>query len=644
MPGAGQYGRRLRHAVIGTLTTPRDWATPALTGHATLPPHTGQAGSLASAPIGDAMEKLVSEADLVKQARAAQSHDGPAASLLAAELRARFPANRVGYLIGAVRARQLRQFDVAQAILDDAGQRFAGQAWLAGELAWLAHARGDADLAQRLAADLRKRFPDSPAGYRIGAVGARGLRQFDLADAILAEAAPRFADEAWLATEQAWLAHMRGDADRALELAGDLRNRFPDLAAGYQIATVVARTQRRFDEASAILAEAAPRFADQAWLASDQAWVVYLCGDAELAGQLAADLRDRFPDHAAGYQIAIILLRASNLLGEAQAILDLAQPRFCDEPWFIRHSAEVSNLAVNRADAARLVTALSREDGDLAALTRARSRVAGKVVVVVGMHRAGTSLCAKIVNRLGFALGGPLLTPNIDNPDGYQEHKDINECHEALLALMGASWDTIWSVRSSVEESLQSVEAGAILDRLTAIVVKELEDSGGCWGFKDPRTACFLPAWINIFDSLGIEPLWVLAVRDPRAVAASLHARNRLPPELGELLWTEHYLNALRHLGSRMACIVHYEQWFSSGREQLATLAGAIGMDSFEAIDHASQAINPELMHNASKTQAAELPVAKAVYTWLCAEHALPGDLEKTAKLVWNHLRDVGKP
>jgi hypothetical protein len=330
-------------------------------------------------------------------------------------------------------------------------------------------------------------------------------------------------------------------------------------------------------------------------------------------------------------------------VAEAEAILEEARSRFSTEAWFVRQSAEISDLAKlagNRAAAERLIETLSAERNGSPFPARDPPEASGRPVVIVGMHRAGTSLCTRIVNALGYSLGGPLLGPRFDNPEGYQEHEEIFHSHVELLSHLEASWDTSWSVRPSIRQRLQSAEVRPILDRLKSIVVKELTASDGRWAFKDPRTACLLPAWTCIFEELGIEPLWVLAVRDPRAVAASLYARNRLPTAVGELLWAEHYLNALRHLGPRIAGIIHYEKWFSRDQDQLDVLANILGAVSFADMERAAGSITHSLRHNAPQPGAATLGVARDVYSWLCSDRLPLGVLQERAGLVWQGLRE----
>ena len=55
------------------------------------------------------------------------------------------------------------------------------------------------------------------------------------------------------------------------------------------------------------------------------------------------------------------------------------------------------------------------------------------LILVVGMHRSGTSLLGSILGALGVALPGPLIPGDQHNPAGYFERSDITALQEELL-------------------------------------------------------------------------------------------------------------------------------------------------------------------------------------------------------------------
>ena len=56
-------------------------------------------------------------------------------------------------------------------------------------------------------------------------------------------------------------------------------------------------------------------------------------------------------------------------------------------------------------------------------------------IIVLGMHRAGTSAVTRLINLMGAYLGPEeqLLPATPDNPKGYWERIDVLQLHEWLL-------------------------------------------------------------------------------------------------------------------------------------------------------------------------------------------------------------------
>src|ERR1700722_3730092 len=63
-----------------------------------------------------------------------------------------------------------------------------------------------------------------------------------------------------------------------------------------------------------------------------------------------------------------------------------------------------------------------------------------RALLLLGMHRSGTSATARVVNLLGADLGDNLVTPGSDNPDGFWEHAEAVRINDALLEGLGRTW------------------------------------------------------------------------------------------------------------------------------------------------------------------------------------------------------------
>jgi hypothetical protein len=71
------------------------------------------------------------------------------------------------------------------------------------------------------------------------------------------------------------------------------------------------------------------------------------------------------------------------------------------------------------------------------------ARAHATVVCVLGMHRSGTSLVARMLNLLGVHLGPDprVLTSGKDNPTGYWEYRPFVDINDAILERFGGQWD-----------------------------------------------------------------------------------------------------------------------------------------------------------------------------------------------------------
>ncbi|HUU33183.1 MAG TPA: hypothetical protein VMW48_03915, partial [Vicinamibacterales bacterium] len=62
-------------------------------------------------------------------------------------------------------------------------------------------------------------------------------------------------------------------------------------------------------------------------------------------------------------------------------------------------------------------------------------------LIVLGMHRSGTSLAASLLADAGLDVGTRLLGANASNPRGHFEDEDFVELQQAVLRELGLSPD-----------------------------------------------------------------------------------------------------------------------------------------------------------------------------------------------------------
>lgn len=159
-------------------------------------------------------------------------------------------------------------------------------------------------------------------------------------------------------------------------------------------------------------------------------------------------------------------------------------------------------------------------------------------IVVLGMHRSGTSLVTELIAAMGSHAGeAHEHTPaDMFNPTGYWEHREVVAIDNAMLEALSATWsDNLGDIDISRLSSTQRAE----FSERARKVVESLQGHGS-YLIKDPRMSLLFPLWRDVFG----KPVCVIAWRDPLAVAQSLHTRNRQPLLVSLAAW-DHYNRAL---------------------------------------------------------------------------------------------------
>lgn len=192
-----------------------------------------------------------------------------------------------------------------------------------------------------------------------------------------------------------------------------------------------------------------------------------------------------------------------------------------------------------------------------------------EAILVVGMHRSGTSAATRVLNLLGVELGDSLLDPGPGNRLGHWEHREVVALHEALLQGLGMSWD---DTRALPKRWMASAAADAARQRIAALVAQEFSGSK-LWAVKDPRLCRFLPLWIEALAGSGIDLRVLFVVRHPAAVADSLKARNGLEAAGTHLRWLEHFGEAEFATRDLPRAIVLYDDLLSDWRSAMESLA-----------------------------------------------------------------------
>lgn len=246
-------------------------------------------------------------------------------------------------------------------------------------------------------------------------------------------------------------------------------------------------------------------------------------------------------------------------------------------------------------------------------------------LVVLGMHRSGTSALTRVLSLLGAGLPKHLMGAVAGNNDtGFWESTAVQYVNDQLLTALESHWDD-W--RPAPMDSLSDAETARWQLDIHKTVKAEFGDNA-IIALKDPRICRLVPLWhSSLVDHSLVEPRYIIPIRNPIEVAQSLHARNGLPVIAGVLLWLRHVLDAEHFTRNFPRCFTHYEALLRDWRSEISTIQLITDIRWPIAVDKASSDIEaflcPNLRHQSAPSR---------------LENALPPSL---ASLVKNTLTSI---
>ncbi len=227
----------------------------------------------------------------------------------------------------------------------------------------------------------------------------------------------------------------------------------------------------------------------------------------------------------------------------------------------------------------------------------AEVHTAGPWLLVVGMHRSGTSTVTGALTALGFNMTRPddLMQGHPSNPEHW-ESLTAYRINEELLARLGGSWHAPPDLVMGWD---RDPEIAAGVDPATLLAEAYTEPGASVW--KDPRMCLLLPFWRrHLPPPLAAVLVW----RPPLEVARSLNRRNHIPIADGVALWERYNRSALTGLVGLETMVVEYEQVVDDPAKFVTSLVRWIdGLDGFDQpsggwkVDAALSMISAELRH-----------------------------------------------
>lgn len=260
-------------------------------------------------------------------------------------------------------------------------------------------------------------------------------------------------------------------------------------------------------------------------------------------------------------------------------------------------------------------------------------------VLVLGMHRSGTSAVAACLERLGVVMGDELVQADEWNPKGYFEERRIVAFNNRLLDLQGLRWDSPLPPSPAMQAQWSGQTAPA------AALLRELFADAPAWGFKDPRMCLLAPFWTQVFATMQLRPRMLLVLRHPAEVVDSLTRRDGISMRRAGWLWFMHLLGALDYLQTASeGRLIDFADLLSEPARQLGELGGWLGrsLDEDTIRRFTDDFIAPRLAKSADARVTSLHPLILEAYAyWQATARGRPFAIEWLQAPEWLAIRQA---
>ena len=259
------------------------------------------------------------------------------------------------------------------------------------------------------------------------------------------------------------------------------------------------------------------------------------------------------------------------------------------------------------------VTTAERRSGTVTTLPQRRQR--RPIVIVLGMHRSGTSLCSHVLSALGVDMADAIGVQE-SNEKGHWERRQIVDLNDRILEHFNRGFYTLHHDFGLPVAWWADPQVSAVRREIVALLAARMGEAP--FGFKDPRTSRLMPMWLQIFAELRLEPKFLICLRNPAQVARSLHARDGFDPDIGEFRWFSYVVDCFRYTRNHEICVLEYETWFDAPAANLAKLREFLGPFSldreFDIDAVVADIVDDQLRHDNPQLAQAKQPLVRTLY------------------------------
>ncbi len=210
-------------------------------------------------------------------------------------------------------------------------------------------------------------------------------------------------------------------------------------------------------------------------------------------------------------------------------------------------------------------------------------------VLILGMHRSGTSCLAGSLQDAGLHLG-KVNTQAGFNQKGNRENHGAMLLHEKVLERIGCAWNN--------PPSFDPIWTDGEIQALTVILKSFPKNC--LWGLKDPRALFMMNGWMPL-----TRPLFIGTFRSPSEVAASLMHRAKIwkqpmSQRRAFKLWEVYNSRLLAFYNAQPFDIIRYDVDADTYHKNLISAGEKLGLEVPSSPKFRVSALHNQRLNNAS--------------------------------------------
>ncbi len=217
-------------------------------------------------------------------------------------------------------------------------------------------------------------------------------------------------------------------------------------------------------------------------------------------------------------------------------------------------------------------------------------------ILVLGMHRSGTSALTRIINLIGAEAPKTLMPASPDNIRGYWESSKFMGLNQKILKELGSSWDDWLPLDFN---RLQDDRKDYLINEFIDLIDIEF-GTAPIFVLKDPRLCRMVPFVIEVLEKANIVPKVVIPFRNPLEVAASLNKRNNFSVQKSLLLWLVHNLEAIIHTSALPRVFAAYDDLLNNYSVVINNINAQLNLSDINSesiLEEASSFLTSDLRH-----------------------------------------------